>query len=40
MSRIPKKPEEIFSEITGDYRKIFGEDLISIILYGSGAGGD
>ncbi|MDO9230443.1 MAG: hypothetical protein Q7U03_12865 [Syntrophales bacterium] len=40
MARIPKKPEEIFLEITGDYRKIFGEDLISIILYGSGAGGD
>ena len=40
MARIPKKPEEIFSEITGDYRKIFGEDLISIILYGSGAGED
>lgn len=40
MARIPKKPEEIFSEITGDYRKIFGEELISIILYGSGAGED
>lgn len=40
MAKIPKNPEEIFSEITGDYRKIFGEDLISIILYGSGAGED
>jgi hypothetical protein len=40
MAKIPKKPEEIFSEITCDYRKIFGEDLISIILYGSGAGKD
>jgi hypothetical protein len=40
MARIPKKPEEIFSEITGDYQKIFGEDLISIILYGSAAGED
>jgi hypothetical protein len=40
MAKIPKKPEEIFPEITGDYRKIFGEDLISIILYGSGAGED
>jgi hypothetical protein len=40
MAKIPNNPEEIFSEITGDYRKIFGEDLISIILYGSGAGGD
>ena len=40
MARIPKKPEEIFPEITGDSRKIFGEELISIILYGSGAGED
>lgn len=40
MAKIPKKPEEIFSEIAGDYQKIFGEELISIILYGSGAGGD
>jgi hypothetical protein len=40
MAKIPKKPEEIFPEITGDYRKIFGDDLISIILYGSGAGED
>ncbi|MCX5819590.1 MAG: hypothetical protein NT047_06735 [Deltaproteobacteria bacterium] len=40
MAKIPKNPEEIFAEITGDYRKIFGEDLISIILYGSGAGED
>ena len=40
MSRIPKKPEEIFSEITGDYRKLFGDELISIILYGSAVGED
>jgi hypothetical protein len=40
MAKIPKNPEEIFAEITGDYRKIFGEDLVSIILYGSGAGED
>jgi len=40
MAKIPKNPEEIFAEITGDYCKIFGEDLISIILYGSGAGED
>ena len=38
MAKIPQKPEEIFPEITGDYRNIFGADLISIILYGSGAG--
>lgn len=35
-----KKPEEIFSEIDDDFKKIFGDDLISIILYGSGAGDD
>lgn len=37
MARIPKKPDEIFSEITGDCRRIFGEELISILLYGSAA---
>ena len=40
MAKIPKKPEEIFSEITRDFRKAFGDDLLSIILYGSGATGD
>jgi hypothetical protein len=40
MARIPKKPEEIFEEITGEYQKIFGAHLISIILFGSGAGED
>jgi hypothetical protein len=40
MAKIPKKPEEIFPEITRDYEQIFGADLISIILYGSGAGED
>jgi len=35
-----QKPEEIFSEIIEDYKKIYGDDLISIILYGSGAGND
>jgi hypothetical protein len=40
MAKIPKKPEEIFEEITEAYQKIFGEHLISIILFGSGAGED
>jgi hypothetical protein len=40
MAKIPKRPEEIFAEITGDYQQILGTDLISIILYGSGAGED
>jgi hypothetical protein len=40
MAKIPKKPEEIFVEITKEYQEVFGTDLISIILYGSGAGQD
>lgn len=40
MARIPKKPKEIFEEIIEEYQNIFGADLISIILFGSGAGED
>ena len=40
MAKAPKNPTEIFAEITDDYRRIFATDLISIILYGSGAGED
>ncbi|MCP4726846.1 MAG: hypothetical protein GY863_17535 [bacterium] len=39
MSKIPQKPEEIFEEFTEEYKKIFGDALVSIILYGSGARG-
>ena len=35
-----KNPKEYFPQITSDLRKAFGDDLISIILYGSAAGGD
>ena len=35
-----KKPEEIFDEITKDFKTIFEDALISIMLYGSGAGSD
>ena len=35
-----EKPEEIFADITGDYREKYGDDLISVILYGSAAGED
>ena len=35
-----EKPEEIFSDITHDYREIYGDGLVSVILYGSGAGKD
>ncbi len=40
MAKIPKNPEEIFAEISNDYRAIFKENLLSIILFGSGAGED
>ena len=40
MPKIPKDPEEIFQDITNDYKELFGDDLVSIILYGSAAGKD
>jgi len=40
MTKIPDKPEDIFDEFCGDYTALFGDDLISIILYGSGARGE
>jgi hypothetical protein len=40
MSKVPKDPKEIFSGIIDDYEGLFGEDLVSIILYGSAASGD
>ncbi len=40
MSKIPKDPKEIFDEIVNDYKALFGEDLVSIVLYGSAASGD
>jgi len=40
MVKIPNNPEEIFPEITADYRQAFGEGLASVILYGSGCTGD
>lgn len=39
MAKIPDKPQDIFVPLTEDYKKIFGKDLISLILYGSAAGG-
>jgi hypothetical protein len=39
MAKTPTKPEEIFTEITNDFKNVFEKDLISIILYGSGASG-
>ena len=40
MARYPERPEEIFEEMTADYVKVFGDDLVSMILYGSAAGGE
>jgi predicted nucleotidyltransferase len=40
MAKIPDRPEHIFDAIRGDYTALFGDDLVSIILYGSGARGE
>lgn len=40
MGKIPSNPREIFQEITEAYRGLFGDDLVSIILYGSATGKD
>lgn len=40
MSKIPKTPQEVFPEVVEDLKKIFGGELQSITLYGSGARGD
>lgn len=40
MAKIPKRPEDIFDEFRGDYTTLFGDDLLAIILHGSGARGE
>jgi len=40
MTKVPGNPEEIFQAVVKDYQTIFGSDLLSIILYGSGARGE
>jgi predicted nucleotidyltransferase len=37
MTLMQKKPEEVFGMIADDCKRIFGNELLSIILYGSGA---
>ena len=37
MGKIPKAPEEVFDEFSDGLQRIYGEKLISIILFGSGA---
>ncbi len=38
MSKTIKDPKGIFQEIIADYQAVYGDDLISIALYGSAAG--
>jgi predicted nucleotidyltransferase len=40
MAKSPKEPKDIFTDIITDYKKAFGDDLISIIMYGSATGKD
>jgi predicted nucleotidyltransferase len=40
MGKIPNRPEDIFDELKQDYAALFGDDLVAIILYGSGARGE
>jgi len=39
MAKIPDKPQDAFVPLTQDYLKVFGRELVSLILYGSAAGG-
>jgi len=40
MAKIPHSPEQIFEEFVSDVKAVFPEELLSIILYGSGAKGE
>jgi len=40
MFRKPEKPEDVFKDFSTDIESIFGENLITINLYGSGARGE
>jgi len=40
MTKIPEDPLTICDEFAADYEKVFGDDLVSIILYGSVAKGE
>jgi len=39
MAKIPDQPQEVFVPLTQDYLKVFGSDLVSLIVYGSAAAG-
>lgn len=40
MAKNIKDPKEIFPDITADYKDVFGDDLVGIMLYGSATGKD
>ncbi len=40
MAKTPKTPQEVFSEVVGDLKGVYGDALQSVILYGSGARGE
>lgn len=39
MAKAPNNPKEIFEDIIDDYKEVFGDDVKSIVLYGSATGG-
>ncbi|OQX83072.1 hypothetical protein B6D60_11120 [candidate division KSB1 bacterium 4484_87] len=40
MAKIPRDPSEILEPFARDCQNVFGDDLVSVILYGSAARGD
>ena len=40
MAKNVRDPKEIFPDITTDYKDVYGDDLVSIMLYGSATGKD
>jgi len=39
MSKVPDQPQDIYPRLTKAYQKVFGRDLVSLIIYGSAASG-
>lgn len=40
MGKVLKDPRDIFRDITEDFSSLYGDDLVSILLYGSAVGSD
>jgi len=40
MAKSPENPKDIFADIVTDYKTVFGNNLVSIVLYGSAIGKD